>query len=47
MARFSNCCLTPNLMRQILNISLYAATIQDKDAVIIIKLDMEAENTKF
>ena len=47
MARFSNYCLIPNLMPQTLNISLHAATIQDKDAATVIKLDMEAENTKF
>ena len=46
MAKFNNCCLIPNLMPWILNISLYAATVQDKDAVIVIELDIEAENAK-
>ena len=46
MARFSNCCLIPNLMPQILNMSLHAATVQDKDAVIVIELDIEVENAK-
>jgi hypothetical protein len=33
-------------MPQILNISLYITTIQDEDAVIAVKLDIEVENTK-
>ena len=47
MARFSNCFLIPNLMLQTLNILLYAATVQDKDVVIVVKLNIEVENTKF
>ena len=46
MAKFSNCCLIPNLMPWTLNILLHTATIQDKDAVIVVKLDIEVENTK-
>ena len=46
MARFSNCCLTPNLMPWILNILLYTAIIQDKDAATVVELDIEVENTK-
>ena len=46
MARFSNCRLIPNLMPYTPNISLYTATVQDKDAVIIIKSNIKAENTK-
>ena len=33
-------------MPWILNISLYTATIQDKDAVIAVELDIETENAK-
>ena len=33
-------------MPWILNTSLYAITVQDKDAVIVIELDIEVENTK-
>ena len=46
MARFNNYYLIPNLIPQTLNISLYAATVQDKNAVIVVKLDIEAENAK-
>ena len=46
MARFSNYCLIPNLMPRTLNTSLYTATVQDKDVVIAVKLDMEVKNTK-
>jgi hypothetical protein len=46
MARFGSSCLIPNLMPQILNISLRTVTVQNKDAVIAVKLDMEVENTK-
>ena len=46
MAKFSSCYLIPNLMPQTLNILLYTATVQDKDAVIVVELDMEAENAK-
>ena len=46
MARFSSYHLIPNLMPQTLNISLYTATIQDKDIVIAVKSDIEAENAK-
>ena len=45
MARFGSCCLIPNLMPQILNTLLYTATVQNKDAVIAVELDMEVENT--
>ena len=47
MAKFSNYCLIPNLMPQTPNISLYAATIQDKDAAIVIESNIKAKNTKF
>ena len=47
MARFGSYCLIPNLIPQTLNISLHTATIQDKDVVIVIKLDIKAENAKF
>ena len=33
-------------MPQILNILLYTATVQDKDVVTVVELDMEVENTK-
>ena len=33
-------------MPWILNTSLHAATVQDKDAVIVIELDMEVKNAK-
>ena len=33
-------------MPQTPNILLYITTVQDKDAVIVIKLDTEAKNTK-
>ena len=33
-------------MPWILNILLYAATVQDKDAVIVVELDIEVENIK-
>ena len=33
-------------MPQTLNILLYATTVQDKDIVIVVELDIEAENTK-
>jgi hypothetical protein len=46
MARFSSCYLIPNLTPQILNTSLYTATIQDKDAIIAVELDTEVKNTK-
>ena len=46
MARFSSYYLIPNLIPQTPNISLRTATIQDKDAVTAVKLDMEAENAK-
>ena len=46
MARFGSYCLIPNLMPWILNILLYAATMQDKDIVIVVELDMEVENAK-
>ena len=46
MVRFSNYYLILNLMPWILNTSLYAITVQDKDAVIVIELDIEVENTK-
>ena len=46
MARFGSCYLIPNLMPQTLNILLCTATIQDKDAVTAVELDMEAENAK-
>ena len=47
MARFSNYYLIPNLMPWILNILLHTAIIQNKDAAIVIELDIEAENAKF
>ena len=47
MARFGNYHLIPNLMPWILNTLLYTATVQDKDIVIAVKLDIKAENTKF
>ena len=46
MARFSNYCLILNLMPWTLNISLHAAIIQDKDAAIVVELDIEVENAK-
>ena len=46
MARFSSRRLILNLMPQILNILLRTATVQDKDAVTAVELDMEAENAK-
>ena len=46
MVRFSNYYLIPNLILWILNISLYTITIQDKDAVIVVELDIEIENAK-
>ena len=46
MAKFSNCYLIPNLMPWTLNILLHAATIQDKDVVIVVELDIEVENAK-
>ena len=46
MARFSSYCLIPNLIPQTLNILLHTITIQDKDAVIAVKLDVEVENIK-
>ena len=46
MARFSNYYLIPNLMPWILNILLHAVTVQDEDAVIVVELDIKAENTK-
>ena len=33
-------------MPWILNILLYTATIQDKDTVIVVELNIEVENTK-
>ena len=33
-------------MPQTLNILLYTATAQDKNAVMVVELDAEAENTK-
>ena len=47
MARFSNCCLIPNLIPQTPNTLLHAATVQDEDVAIVVKSDIEAENTKF
>ena len=46
MAKFSNCRLIPNLIPQTPNILLYTTTVQDKDAAIVVKLNMEAENAK-
>ena len=46
MARFSNYYLIPNLMPRTLNTSLHTTTVQDEDAVIAVKLDMEVENAK-
>ena len=46
MAKFSNYCLIPNLMPRILNTLLYIATVQDKDAVTVIKSDIKVKNTK-
>ena len=46
MAKFSNYYLIPNLMPQILNTSLHAATVQNKDAVTVIELDIKVENAK-
>ena len=46
MAKFSNYCLIPNPIPQTLNMSLHAAIIQDKDAAIVVELNMEAENAK-
>jgi hypothetical protein len=46
MARFGRYCLIPNLIPQILNISLHTATIQDKDVVIAVESDIKVENTK-
>ena len=46
MARFSNYCLISNLISWILNTLLYAATVQDKDAVTTVELDIEVENAK-
>ena len=46
MARFGSYYLIPNLMPQILNILLHTATVQDKDTVTAVELDMEVENTK-
>ena len=46
MARFSNCCLIPNPMPRTPNTLLYAATVQDEDVAIVIKLDIEVENAK-
>ena len=46
MARFSSYCLIPNLIPQIPNISLYTATIQDKDAVTAVELNIKVKNTK-
>jgi len=47
MARFNNRHLIPNLIPQTLNILLYAITVQNKNIIIVIKLETEAENTKF
>jgi len=33
-------------MPQILNILLYAATVQDEDVAIVVELDTEVENIK-
>ena len=33
-------------MPGILNTSLYTATVQDEDVIIVIELDMEVENAK-
>jgi len=46
MARFSNRRLTPNFIPWTLNTSLRAATVQDEDAVIVVGLEIEAENAK-
>ena len=46
MARFGSHYLIPNLMPQTLNILLYTATVQNKDAVTAVKLDIKAENAK-
>ena len=46
MAKFSNYCLIPNLMPWIPNTLLYTATVQDKNTVIVVKLNTEVENTK-
>ena len=46
MARFSSHYLIPNLMPQIPNILLYTTTVQDKDAVIAVELNIEVENAK-
>ena len=47
MVRFSNYYLIPNPMLWILNMLLYTAIIQNKDAAIVVELDIEVENTKF
>ena len=46
IAKFGSCCLTPNLTPWTPNMSLYAATIQDKDAATAVKSNTETENTK-
>ena len=46
MARFGSCRLIFNLTPWIPNMSLYAITVQDEDAVIVVELDMEMENAK-
>ena len=46
MARFSNYYLILNPIPQTPNMSLHAVTVQDKNAVIVIGLDTEVENTK-
>ena len=46
MARFSSRRLILNLMPQILNILLYTATVQDKDVVIAVELNIKMENAK-
>ena len=43
MARFSNCYLIPNLMPWTPNTLLYTITVQDKDAVIVVELDIKVK----
>jgi hypothetical protein len=46
MARFSNCRLIPNFIFWTLNTLLYTTTIQNKDAAMVVKLEMEVGNAK-
>ena len=46
MARFNSCYLIFNLIPKTPNILLYTATIQNKDAVTAVELDIKVENAK-